>query len=71
MMRWKMLAPLKYLSIFRRTPKLTLTNCEVSLMLTWSENCFLIGGTEENQNPTFTVTDTNFYVPVCNFINSK
>ena len=39
-------------------------NCEISLILTWSKNCFLIAGTVENQNPTSTITDTKRYAPV-------
>ena len=33
--------PLKYLSNFWRTLDMPLINCEVSLTLTWSENCIL------------------------------
>ena len=39
------------------------TNCETNLMLTWSENCFLVAGTVANQAPTFTITDTKLYAP--------
>ena len=39
-------------------------NCEISLILTWWKNCFLIAGTAANQEPTFTITDTKLYVPV-------
>ena len=56
--------PLKYLSNFSRTLEMSLINCEISLILTWSKNCFLVTGTAGNQGPTFTITDTNFYVPV-------
>ena len=41
-----------------------LSNCEISLMLTWSKNCFLVAGTMANQEPTFAITDTKFYVSV-------
>ena len=41
-----------------------LINCEVELILTWSENCVIISTDVANQNPTFTITETNFYVPV-------
>ena len=34
-------APLKYLSNFRRTLEILLINCEVSLDLHWSENCVI------------------------------
>ena len=33
--------PLKYLSNFWRTLNMPLINCEVSLILTWSENCVI------------------------------
>ena len=41
-----------------------LINCEVELFLTWSENCVIINTNIANQNPTFTITETNLYVPV-------
>ena len=31
--------PLKYLSIFQRFIDIPLINCEVSIILTWSQNC--------------------------------
>ena len=43
-----------------------LINCEISLMLTWSNNCLLVTGTAVNQEPTFTITDTKLYIPVVN-----
>ena len=46
--------------------KIPLINCEISLMLTWSNNCLLVAGTAVNQEPTFTVTDTKLYIPVVN-----
>ena len=39
-------------------------NCEVELILTWSENCVIINTNAANQNPTFTITEPNLYVPV-------
>ena len=33
--------PLKYLSNFWRTLDIPLINCEINLILTWSENCVL------------------------------
>ena len=56
--------PLKYLSNFWRTLEMSLINCEIILILTWSKNCFLVAGTIANQEPTFTITDTKLYVPV-------
>ena len=52
------MVPLKYLSNFWRTLEMYLINCEVNLILTWSENCVA------NQNATFAITDTKLYVPI-------
>ena len=41
-----------------------LMNFEVELILTSSENCFIISTNVGDQNPTFTITETNLYVPV-------
>ena len=41
-----------------------LINCEVNLILTWSVNCVIIYTNVANQVPTFTITETNLYVPV-------
>ena len=41
-----------------------LINCEVNLILTWSSSCALIATSIPNQNATFAITDTKFYVPV-------
>ena len=41
-----------------------LINCEVELILTWSENCVIISTNIVNQNPTFTITETNLHVLV-------
>ena len=41
-----------------------LTDCEVELILTWSENCVIVGTNVANQNTTFTITETTLYVPV-------
>ena len=43
---------------------MSLFNCEISLMLTWPENCILISGGIDNQVPIFPITHTKFYVPV-------
>ena len=75
----KTVVPLKYLSNFWRTLDMPLINCEVSLTLTWSENCVLRSrGTrdagpdadpvvDEINNPTnatFKIIDCKLYVPV-------
>ena len=58
------MVPLKYLNNFWRTLEMPLINCEVELILTWSENCVIISTNVANQNPTFTITETNLYVPL-------
>ena len=44
-----------------------LINCEVNLIfnliLTWSADCVIIYTNVANQVPTFTITETNLYVP--------
>ena len=50
----KIVVPLKYLSNFWRTLDMPLINCEVSLTLTWYENCVLTDITTQaarNANP--------------------
>ena len=57
------MVPLKYLSNFWRTLEIPLINCEVELILTWSADCVIISTNVANQNPAFTITETNLYVP--------
>ena len=59
-----MIVPLKYLSNFWRTLEMPLINCEVTLILTWSENCLIVSTNVANQGATFTITETKLYVPV-------
>ena len=42
---------------------MSLFNCEINLILTWSANCFIIDVPFNNQVPTFAITDTKVYVP--------
>ena len=44
--------------------RLNLFNCEISLYLNWSANCFIMAGTIDSQVPTFAITNTKLYVPV-------
>ena len=53
--------PLKYLSNFWRTLEMSLINCEVNLILTWSSTCVITNSTGAG---TFEITDTKLYVPV-------
>ena len=43
---------------------MSLINCEIKLILTWSNRCFIIENPIVGQKPTFTITDTKLYVPV-------
>ena len=60
----EIMVPLKGLSNFWKTLEMPLINCEVELILDWSENCVVISTNVGNQVPTFTTTETNLYVPV-------
>ena len=55
---------LKYLSNFWRTLEMSLINCEVERILAGSAGCVIIYTDVANQNPTFTITEKNLYVPV-------
>ena len=43
---------------------MSLINCEINLVLTWSVNCVIVSTTLENQSVTFAITDTKLYVSV-------
>ena len=60
----EIMVPLKYLSSFWRTLEMPLINCELELILDWSASCVIIYTDVANQVPTFTITETNLYVPV-------
>ena len=58
----EIMVPLKYLSNFWKNVEMLLINCEINLILTWSANFIIIYTNVANQNPTFEITETNFYV---------
>ena len=60
----EIMVPLKYLSNFWRTLEMPLINCEVELIMTWSAGCVIIFQGVANQNPTFTITETNLDIPL-------
>ena len=64
----KIKLPLKYLSNFKRTLEVPLINCEINLVLTWSDKWVL---SNDTKGATFAKTDAKIYVPFCNFINSR
>ena len=57
----EIIVPLKYLSNFWRTLELSLINCEVNLILTWSSTCVITNSTGAG---AFEITDTKLCVPV-------
>ena len=63
----KIRVPLKYLSSSWRTLEMLLINCEINLILTWSNRCFIIDYLIDSQETTFTIADTRLNVPVVTF----
>ena len=71
--------PLKYLGNFWRSLDIPLINCEITLILSWHEECVLVGRafrgppaapTNRINSPTsakFEITDCKLYVPVVTF----
>ena len=72
--------PLKYLGNFWRTLEIPLINCEVSLALTWSENCVIpskaireadtdadpaVDGINNPTNAVFKITNCKLYLVNC------
>ena len=55
----KIPVPLKYLSSFRRTLEMSVTNCEINHILTWSAGYIIFSATGTMK---FAVTDTKLYV---------
>ena len=41
-----------------------LINCEINLILTWSNRCFITDNPNDNQEPKFKITDTKLYLPI-------
>ena len=61
------MVPLKYLSNFGRTLEIPSFNCEINILLTWSEECIIVTGDYGDTKPKFAITDTKLYVPVMTF----
>ena len=57
----EIIVPLKYWSNFWRTLEMSLINCEVNLILTWSPTCVISSVTGETK---FKITETKLFVPV-------
>ena len=60
----EIMVPIKYLSNFWRHLEMPLINCEVNLILTWSEKCVIVSTDVAAEEGKFVITDTNLYVPV-------
>ena len=43
---------------------MSLIDCKINLILTWSANYVIIYANVANQDPEFEITETKFYVPV-------
>ena len=52
---------LKYLSNLWKTLEMLLINCEINLILTWSEDCVISSASGET---IFKITDLKLYAPV-------
>ena len=57
----KIVVPLKYLSNFFRSLKMSLINCKIKLNLTWKKECVLSTAADD---AVFITNDTKLYVPV-------
>ena len=57
----EIIVALRYLCNFWRTLQMSLINCEINLILTWSEKYVLSYDTKAT---TFAITDTKLFVPV-------
>ena len=65
----EIMVSLKYSNNFWRTLEMPLINYEIELILTWTANCVIIYTDIAGQNPTFTITETNLYVPVVRILH--
>ena len=62
------MVPVKYLSIFWRVLEMPLINCEVNLILYWSENCVIVYSHVANEGAKFQITDTKPDVPLATLL---
>ena len=60
----QIMVPLKSLCIFWKTLEMLLINCEINNFLTWSEKCFIVTRTADDQEPKFAIIDVKLYVPL-------
>ena len=57
----EIMVPLKYLCNLRRILEMHLINCEINLILTWSDKCVSPNDTKAT---TFSITETKPYIPI-------
>ena len=57
----KVVVPLKYLSNFFRSLKMSLINCKIKINLTWKKKCVL---SNQDGAAVFIINDTKLYIPV-------
>ena len=57
----EIMVPIKYLSNFWRNLEMLLSNCEINLILTWSDKCVLSNNTKTT---AFATTDEKLYITV-------
>ena len=57
------MVPLKYLSNFWRALEMLLSNCDITLPLTFSTKSILVAGAAVNQARKLRITNTKLYVP--------
>ena len=58
------MVPLKFLSNFWKAFEMSLINCELNLILTWSANFVIVSTNNANQGATYAINETKLYVPV-------
>ena len=48
---------------------MSIINCEINLIVTWSARCFIVDAPIASPEPIFTIPDTKLYVPVVTLSN--
>ena len=58
----EIMVPLKFLSNFWRPLGMSLVNCELNLILTWSADFVIVSANNANQGATYAINETKLYV---------
>ena len=56
------MAPLKCIGNLWRTLGMSLINCEINFIITWSTHCFIVDDSVASPVPAFAINDTKVYV---------